>query len=66
MPEMERLHKCIVYEYKRTKQGNIRASVDSLSRDGAEITCLRKLGAPGDISLFKHLTKLYELYSSYA
>ena len=45
----------------------IRASVDALCRDGAGITCLgkaSKLGAPGDISLLKHLTKLYQLYSS--
>ena len=43
------------------------ASVDALCRDGAGIACLgkaSKLGAPGDISLFKHLTKLYQLYSS--
>ena len=45
----------------------IRASVDALCRDGAGITCLgkaSKLEAPEDISLFKHLTKLYQLYSS--
>ena len=41
--------------------GYIRASVDALCRDAAGITCVEKaseLRAPGDISVFKHLTKL--------
>ena len=48
-------------------ENHIRVSVDALCRDATGIMCVEKaskLGVPWNLSLFKHPTKLYMLYSS--